>query len=539
MARTMLNPSNQITASTAYNATGAAGVTLQSGAIVIEDDLNALRSQVSRLLDASLGGNWYDDVAIVNAKKRSVKQLNTGLDTLENKTLLARVSSTASVAVPSGQNYIVLSVQGGQTPSANIAIALTSLGAVAAQSTSNAAAFGANELTAIAGNTSQQPRNLVIIRDATTEQVVQTSTNLDIYGLLQAESTATDGGPANDTSGGNRLKLSFVYMNPTTGALSAASASDIAGRTLQYSYVLRSTLALMPEQNFLGSGVFTDSTADTNITLTRAVSNQAGGPVPVATDVLWRVANGTNFKVQNQSGSTDLFGVSPTGSGNSAYFNTDTLALNTTSPVTSTKGVTVATGGQAINVGVTTGSINTTGALTVATLGSSPLALNASAALTFTDGYEGSGGWTATNIALSSSASDWSTYKSLYGEASLLSGIVQAGNRSAHKMAYANVTATLVPAGTNLTGSGAAANLDAQLLNYAANVNFTSSVKVYCNGVLLRPGTSNTDTSKDWYPGTNLVTGDLKLTFPVRGIAGVSDLLTMEVQGNPLDSVTL
>jgi hypothetical protein len=527
----MLNPSNQITASVAYNANGAAGITLQSSAIVIEDDLNALRSQVSRLFDATMGGNWYDDVSVVNGKKRSVKQLNTGLDTLETKTLLARVSSAASVAVPSGQNYVILSAASAQAPSGNIAIALGSLGAVAAQSTFNAAAFGANELTAIAGNIPQQPRNLVVIRDAVTEQVIE-SGGFDVFALLQVESTATDGASFNDASGGNRGKLSFVVMNPTTGSLTAAAAADIAGHTIQYSYVMRSTLALMPEQNFLGSGVFTDSIADTNITLTRAVANQAGSPVPVATDVLWRVANGNNFKVQNQSGSSDLFGISPTGSGNAAYINTDSFAISTTTAVTSVKGVSVATGGQPINVGVATGVINTTGSLTVQTLGSSPLALNSSAALTLTDGFESAGGWSATSIPLASSAADWSLYKSLYGETSLLAGIAQAGQRSSHKLAYGVITAVVVPAGTNITGAGSAANLDAQLLNYAANANYTSSVKVFVNGVLMRPGASPTDTSKDWYPGTSPATGDIKLTFPMR----IGDTLVTEVFSNPLDA---
>ena len=532
MARTMLNPANQITASTAYNATGAAGLTLQSGAIVIEDDLNALRSQVSRILDATLSGNWYDDVATTaDGKKRSIKQLNTGLDTLETKAILARADNATGVPVPSGQNYVVLTAASSQAPANNIAIALTTLGAVSAQSTLNATAFAANELTALAGSTSATPKNLVAIRDATTLQVIE-SDGYDVFGLLQAESTAVDGAAFNDTSGGNRGKLSFVTMNPATGALQPASANDIGGHTINYSYVLRGNLGTIPEQYFLGSGVFTDSVADTNVTLTRSVANQAGSPVPVSTDVLWRVANGTNFKVQNQSGSTDLFGITPNSGGNAAYFNTSTLAINTTSAVTSTKGVSLATGGQAINLGVATGVIGTTGPLTLQSLGGSALATSSAGAITFADGNLAAAGWTSASLSLSNSTAEWTAYKSAFGEASVLNSIVQAAQKASHTIKWASVTAALVPAGTNLTGAGSSANLDAQLLNYSGTANFGTQVKCFINGVLVKPGASATDTTQDWYPGTSTATGDIKTTFPLRA----KDMITLEVFQNPADN---
>jgi hypothetical protein len=534
MARTFIRPDTQIESSLVYLSTGTPGSTLQTNAVSIEDDLNALRIQVARTLDATMAGNWYDDVATVDNKKRSIKQLNTGLDTLETKTLLSRVAMAAGIAVPTGQNYVVLSNSGGQDPSGNIAIALTSLGVVTAQSSASAAAFSAGETTQIAGQIASQPRNLLAIRDATTLQVIE-SGGYDVFGLLQVESTATDGGAFNDTSGGNRAKISFVTINPSTGNLQLAAAADIGGHTINYSYVVRSTLGTIPEQYLLGQGTFVDSIADTNITLTRAVANQAGAPVPVATDVLWRVSNGTNFKVQNSSGSLDLFGITPTTSGNSAYINTDTLAISTTQPPTSVKGISVATGGQAINVGVATGAISTAGPLTVSTTGANALALSSGGPMTFTDTYQGSSTWTSGNIPLSSSAAEWTSYKSYFGEVSLLNGMVQAATKGAHQIRWAQVTTALVLAGTNLTGGGSSPNLDAVLGNYAATRFPQSNVKLYVNGQLLRPGASNTDTSQDWYPGSNPATGDVKLTFPVRGIAGKADVLTLEVSGDAAD----
>jgi hypothetical protein len=532
MARTMLNPANQITASTVYAANGAAGATLQSGAIVIEDDLNAIRSQVSRLLDATLSGNWYDDVATTaDGKKRSIKQLNTGLDTLETKTILARADNATGVPVPAGQNYVILTAASSQAPANNIAIALTTLGAVSAQSMLNATAFAANELTALAGSTSATPKNLVAIRDATTLQVIE-SGGYDVFGLLQAESTAADGAAFNDTSGGNRGKLSFVTINPATGTLQPASANDIGGHTVNYSYVLRGNLGNIPEQYFLGSGVFTDSIADTNVNLARATANTSGSPVPVNTDVLWRVANGVNFKVQNQSGSTDLFGITPNTSGNAAYFNTSTLAINTTSAVTSTKGISLATGGQAINLGVATGVIGTTGPLTLQSLGGSALAASSAGAITFADGNLASAGWTSTSLALSASTSDWTAYKTAFGEASILNGIVQAAQKASHTIKFAAVTALIIPAGTNVTGTGTSANIDSQLLNYSGTASYQTQQKIYINGNLMRPGSSSTDTSQDYYPGISSTNGDFRFTFPLRA----KDVLTQEIFQNPADN---
>lgn len=534
MPRTFIRPDQQIQSSITYVSTGAAGAALQTGATSIEDDLNALRVQISRAIDASMLGNWYDDVPTVNGKKRSIKQLSTSVDGLESKTLLARVSASASIAVPAGQNYALLSATNNEVPSANLAIALTTLGAVTAQSPSNGAAFAANELSAIAGNIASQPRNLVAIRDATTLQVIE-SGGYDVFGLLQVESTAVDGAAFNDTSAGNRAKISFVTVDPATGNLKPAAAADIGGHTINYSYVLRSSLASMPEQNFLGQGVFVDSIADTNVTLQRAVSNAAGVPVTVANDVDWRLGNNVNFKVQNASGSTDLLGVSSSASGTSAAFNTDSLAVNTTTAPVFNQSIQVGTGPYFMNYR-NDGLSRPMGDLTLESATGNALLYARGGTVQFNDINAASSNTWDGNFDLSTSGDEWDSYKAMFGQASLISGIVQAASKGSHQVRWAAVTVNLVPAGTNLSGAGATPNLDAVLGDFSGVSKPMSNVKLYLNGQLLRPGASTEDTTQDWLMGTNLATGDVKLTFPVRGTVGKQDVLTAEIFGNAADN---
>jgi hypothetical protein len=80
----LIRQATQLRKSDTYIDNLTAGTALESGSTSIESDLNALRSQVNRLLDASgTTGKWYEDVTTVNSKKRSVKQLNTDLNTIE------------------------------------------------------------------------------------------------------------------------------------------------------------------------------------------------------------------------------------------------------------------------------------------------------------------------------------------------------------------------------------------------------------------------------------------------------------------------
>ncbi len=98
MARTFLRQDTQVKNSDVYDDTLAAGPSLESGAADIEHDLNALRSQVKRLLWDDAAGNWHDDVATSDGKKRGVNELNADLATLESD--VSNVDNTSDLNKP-------------------------------------------------------------------------------------------------------------------------------------------------------------------------------------------------------------------------------------------------------------------------------------------------------------------------------------------------------------------------------------------------------------------------------------------------------
>jgi hypothetical protein len=109
---------------------------MESAPDTVADDLNNLRSQVNRVIDATMGGNWYDDAPTVNTKKRGLLQLNTDLDDIEEHRFLFRTQILTDVTVTASQNWEVLSVSGSEAPTQTAAVgAVTTEGAVVAAHT--------------------------------------------------------------------------------------------------------------------------------------------------------------------------------------------------------------------------------------------------------------------------------------------------------------------------------------------------------------------------------------------------------------------
>jgi outer membrane murein-binding lipoprotein Lpp len=79
MARTFIAQASQIFPSENYNDNFTSGSALQSTSGNIEDDLNALRTQVKQILWAGDAGAWYDGVGT-----RGVNAINANLDTLNS-----------------------------------------------------------------------------------------------------------------------------------------------------------------------------------------------------------------------------------------------------------------------------------------------------------------------------------------------------------------------------------------------------------------------------------------------------------------------
>lgn len=529
MPQSMLRPDCQVQNSSVYNDQLAPGSALMTAAMSLEDDLNGLRS-VIRNLNGS-GGRWSDPIFTTpDGKQRAVAQLNISLDTLETKTVINRSSILTPISVPAGQSYVILSQSGNQDPSIPAAFGPATLGAVVALSSQSGAAFAANELTTNAGGDALNPKNLALVHNNANGQVIE-SGGQDIFALLQVEGGATDGTAFNDTSGGARLKLSFVIVNQSTKTLVACPASDIGGMTINYSYQLRTTLLNLPEQAFTGQGTFVDNIGSADITLTQATANQAGAGIPVNSPVLWRVATSQQFSVQNSNGSSTFFSIAPSGTSSTASIATSTFSIATQSPVTSTQGFTLAQSTQAINVGVTAGQIDSAG-LALTSTGTNPLKLNSGAQVSFKDGYLAGSTWTSGAINLASSSADYSAFKAAFGEVSVLSGIVSASSMSKHQYLVADVIGGTIPANTNLTGAGTSANLSVQFPDFTKATNIGSQVKIIRNGQILRYGV-NAAAGQDWTVGTTPSTGDIMLATPVRGTSGGlhGDVISVETFG--------
>ena len=510
-------------ASTVQNA--APGATMATGSTSLENDIVNIHSQLARWMDPTGGVNWYDDV-YTNAgnQKYGIKQLSDAVYAQAQQLFTISAGIYASVAVPAGANYVILNAAGNQAPSGPLAIALTSKGAVVAQSSQNGAAFAANELAVIAGQDSLNPLNKLTIRNNSNGNPVEDSTGEDIFGLLQLESTGSDGGTANDSVGGSRVKISFVKVDYANKVLKAADPADVGGVSINYLYRTRLPLSQLPQGALSNQGGFVDNIGVADVTFTRAVANQAGAPVPVPQPMLLQVPNGSSFKVQSANGGQDFLAVVPTASGTTATVNVNQVTVTTTTPSSFSQGATVATNTQSVNLGTTLGQIDSAG-LTLASTGGNPLKLVSSAQVAIKDAFIGTSNWTSAQLNVAAGAAEYNAYKTAFGEVSVLAGMVAASKAANHQIAYGQITQTAVAANTNITGAGASPNLSVQFPSYASASNPAASVKIMFNGVLLIPGTT-----KGWYPGTSAATGDIMLTFAVRGGA-TPDTIQFEMFG--------
>jgi len=517
MPRTFLRQDTQIRQSDLFDGTLAPGSTLESGAASLEGDLNSLRSQVYNLMKKQVGGNWYDDLSAPSnyptdtpsPSKRGVDNVNTDLREIERKrVLVSAFNYTAAITVTALQNWQVLTL--GQLPAQTTAAigAVTTLGTVAAFN----ASFGAHSMAAVAGSGTLAPKNLCEVVDAVTHDPILSS-GRTIYALFQTESN-TDGSTMSGTTP-NRAQLSFVRINTAGTALEACPVADIAGKVVDYVSVQRKGLSDLNEQDFL-RGASTDTPASSSTSRQGAYDAQGTTPVELLTNadldlnsagIFWRIrdlANADLFTITEGStgGTTDL------------TIGTDVDTLNVNAILNNfNKPIKADISGQEIDIGVTTGTIESTGV--------NDLRLYAANDLFLDDLHQTGSTWTGTSgVRLSAATGEWDTYKTNYGEVSLLNAINQAKNPAAQRgtKVYALVT-LLTNADTDVGGVGGGTNLDAQLPNMSGG-SFLTSYDVFLNGNLLRPG-ANSGANHDYYPGTSLANGQLKFEFKVK----VNDVL--------------
>lgn len=526
MGRTFLRQDDQIRQSVSYDDTLAAGSTLESSPTDIEMDLNGLRSQVKRLFLADTAGDWFQDVSTIGGVKRGITALATDLFDLETKKLIIRTTVLTDVAVTAAQNWEILLFSASETPTRPIATGANTQGAVSALSALNAAAFNVHELTEVAGVNAINPKNMLGIRSASTGQILQ-SAGRDIFGLLQVESTATDGGAFNDTSAGNRGKISFVRMTSGLDDLEACPVGDIAGQTINYFYRDRYFFDMIPEQAFASDFSFIDQTASVDVTLDNAIDNQSGPATQTDRNIDWRITDTFTLDFQTSDGAVDLLSIRPNAAGDEIEINIDILDINNAQDANFLNGAIFDSGGTAINVGVTAGQVDSAGALTLASAATFDARLFGANELYLDDGNQTGSTWAQTSgIKLSDTTAEWDQFETVFGEVSLLKAIYLANSSSARSKTVAVVTAG-VAADVDVGGSGGGANLDAQLGDYSL-VAFLTDVDIYLNGQLLRNG-ANAAANHDVYPGTSAATGQIKFEFGLVASPGNPDVITMIV----------
>lgn len=365
------------------------------------------------------------------------------------------------------------------------------------------ATFGTLSLAEVAGTTAIAPRNIVeIVHGSTRDPIL--SSGRTIYALFHSESS-TDGSTLTGTTP-NRAQLSFVRLNSAGDDLEPCPGQHIGGQTINYASVERKALDDLNEQDFL-RGAIIDVPSGTTVTRQVAYDNQGTTPVELLTNATLDLnATGIYWNVRDLV-NADLFKILEGSSGGTSeiQFGTDTDVFNNDAVVNDFRtGLRASTSTQRIDVGVTTGTIESTSTNDLRVFGAGELYLD--------DGNQTGSTWAQTNgIKLSDTTAEWDAFEVKFGEVSLLNAIVQGDERN--PKVYANVTTNTSP-DTDVGGVGGGTNLDAQLPDMSSG-SFLTDYDIFLNGSLLRPG-ADASANNDYYPGTSLVNGQLKFEFSVK-----------------------
>jgi hypothetical protein len=497
MGRTFVQPETQIATLDAFDDQVAAGAAMETTTFNLEQFLGAVISQINRLMHTTTAANnWYDDIATPGGgSKRGVNDLNTDLLDMENKRVLCRANLLTDVTVTAAQNWEILSVAGTEPPTEVAAVATTVNGAVVAQSALSGAGFNVHELTELAGPDALHPKNLCVVIDPSTGQQEQTAAGLDIFALLQYESTGVDGAAFNDISGGNRAKLSFVIHNGTHTDLIACPVAEIAGKTIRYQYSTRINLDALPEDCWLPILGFVDQSASVDVTRQNAYDNQGATSVDLTGNADLDLGAAVQWAIRDAA-NADLWNVTEGSAGGTTTITVGTdvdVYQNDAQDVDFNQGITVDEGGTPIDIGVTAGQIGTTGA--------ADLTVDAGGELLLNDAnFDAEATWAQAGVKVTETAAEVAAYETAFGgEVSLFNAIVQANSAAARSRADADCTVA-VAANILIEGPGGpgAPNLSADLLDYDAKT-FTSDVEVFINGLLQRPG-ANAAANHDVYP---------------------------------------
>jgi len=500
-----------------------------------EDDFNSLRSLCHTIVKRRTG-NWYDDLTTPTTftgegeTQRGVDDLNIDLHELERKRILNRrpVVGASVGPVATDAQHIILDAAGELPGNTTAAVgAVTSLGTVVAY----ASTFDSAQLTEVSGGNALQPKNLCKITDAASGDPILTSTGREVYGLLQSESN-TDKHTITTTTT-TRVQISFVVRNSTNDDLELAATGEMDAKTFDYAPVERYAWDPLPEEAFLGDD-FVDVGA-ANVSRQSGYDNQGTTAVDLTTNatldlegagLAWRIrddAEANLFSViEGSAGSTSEveFGAAVDVFDNDAVDNNFAGQLK------------VATGGTEIDIGVTAGHVETTGA--------NDLHIQAANELYFDDTNQTGSTWAQTDgIKLSEDTTEWDNFEDEFGgEVSLLNAIVQAAQsgvtrcKAVAQVSTADITENTLIEGPNGPGTQ---NISADLCDYR-NLTFTSDVDLYINGVLQRNG-ADAAANQDVYPSAVTAErqyGCFYCEYELNYHATKPDVITMIAWGDPV-----
>jgi len=519
MARTFIRQETQIRNSDAYvDNTTPSLANFETNPTEIETDLNNIRSQLHNL-HKNQAGNWYDDLltpsTFEGGAQRGVDDLNQDLHDFEKKRVLRPVHNLVDVTVGAGDNFVILGSGELPTPLTAAVGAVTTKGTVVA---AHGGTFGTHALSEVAGTTAISPKNLLTIVDGATRDPILSGGRV-VYGLLQGESGLTDGVSITIATT-TRAQISFVRINAAGNDLEAVPFADIENAVINYSTRERIALEDFNESDFL-TGAIVDVPAGSTVTRQVAYDNQGATVVTTTVNHTLDVGSGNSWELGDFASATAFKLTEGSGGG------TTTLEVGTAVDTFDVNavvndfnaGMTVRSGGSnPIEIGVTDGLLRTT---------SGDLEVRGTGELILNDGNMiAEGSWAGPGVKVSDTTTEVSDYESAFGgEVSLMRAIVLAAQAGAGLSIGSRVFANVTQAeneDVDIGGTSGGANLDAQLPDLSSGT-FVDNHKLFWNGLFKRPG-ANAAANNDYYPGTSLALGQIKLEFKAK----VGDVVYVE-----------
>ena len=484
----------QIKKSGSYDDTLSPGeASLQTASTDNQFDLNALRSQTKRMLGTS---EYYADLVTVNGKKRSIGDLNTGLNTIETKKIITFRQLLTDIYVPTTQNYVVLDVSSSESPTQTAGVDAAGLGAVVA--VLGDGEIASNRLTVVGGATTLTPKNLVRIVDSSTKDSI-TSGGQEVFGLIQAQFGTAQGDTFDDST--KKVQISFI-INNGSDALAQCPVADIQDKSIEYMYPDRVNFEDLPEDTAFPFIRFAESGSLEDVTFSDVISNQGATAFDVSEDVNMNLTDTKKFKFKSDSGVEDILTISSEVAGDSV----DVIGLfTTTGAMISTDAITADLTGQSIVIGNPEGTISSAGDFTVRSTGATSDFTFSAGREIFLDDINRGASTLSSAIKISETSVEFDNYETNFGEVSLINALNQAYSKS--------VTRSLVvyelDAGVSADGNFHPAD---HTIISGSNPDWTSDTLadayIYANGVRLIFGAD-----QDYEAGSTPADGDIELNF--------------------------